>query len=402
MARFEPLQATTYDPGRVVADDVIAPPYDVVSPAERAALARRSPYNAIHVELPADDSGSSVDRYEAAARLWGAWHEEGVVRVDSEAAFYLYRMTFRDQHGELRSTTGVLGALGLDPKHGGDVLPHEETTPKDKYDRLSLLRAARANFSPIWVLSVADGLAKACAEAVLEAGDGWSATDDEGVLHERWRLRGDTEEARRITELIADAPVLVADGHHRYETACTYLEERPGEPGADGVLALAVALTDEQLSVEAIHRVVRGVDPERFRRQLEKWFVVSAGPERSDDLALAMRAEGALGLVTAGGRWLLRPRPELEKAAGDDLDSARAAVALGDLGVSDVGYEHGVRRVSKMVEAQLAEAALLLRPVSVDQIARVAEGGRRMPPKTTFFRPKPRTGMVFRELAARL
>ncbi len=314
MAGFEPFHATTYDPARVVADDVIAPPYDVVSPAERSALARRSPYNAIHVELPSDEPGSSLDRYGQAARLWRRWHEEGVVEVDPVEALYLYRMTFRDVQGEVRSTTGVLGALGLDPDRTGEVLPHEETTPKDKHDRLSLLRAARTNFSPLWVLSVADGLAQACDEAVLGAGEPWSATDDEGVLHERWRLEvgggagsaggsGGRNDARRLAELIAEAPVLVADGHHRYETACTYLEERPGDQGADRVLALAVALSDEQLAVEAIHRVVRGVDPERFPRDLEKWFVVTPAPDRSDDLAAARatRREGEVEQKPAAG-----------------------------------------------------------------------------------------------------
>ena len=179
--------------------------------------------------------------------------------VEEEAGFYVYRMTFQIEDGSSRSTTGVLGALALDPEHRGDVLPHEQTTPKDKHDRLSLLRAARTNFSPIWGLAVGSGLSAACEAAIDTAGAPWAATDSDGVLHERWTVI-DAAATQAISDAVAAGPVLVADGHHRYDTACTYFAEQPGATGAGSVLALVVELVEDQLAVQGIHRLLTGVD----------------------------------------------------------------------------------------------------------------------------------------------
>ncbi|MGH9171719.1 MAG: DUF1015 family protein [Acidimicrobiales bacterium] len=398
MARFEAFRGTSYVPGNAVADDVIAPPYDVVDAAQRARLASLSPYNAIHVELPEPAAG--LDRYESAAALFERWHAESAVAVAREPAFYVYRMTFRDEAGSLRSTTGVLGALYLDPTQSGQVLPHEETTPKDKSDRLSLLRASRTNFSPIWGLSTASGLAGICSEAVattVGGGDVWRATDEDGVVHETWCIT-DSAAVAAITGRVASEPVLLADGHHRYETACAYLAERPESTGTAAVLALVVELVEDQLSVRAIHRLLSGVDPVALPAQLTAYFTVEPGPEDPAQLQASMSSAGALGLVTREATWLLTPTEELLAAAGDDLDSSRLAYALHALGVDDVRYQHGLANVVEAVRSGEAAAAVLLRPVSVAQIANTAHGGRRMPPKSTFFHPKPRTGMVFREL----
>jgi uncharacterized protein (DUF1015 family) len=399
MARFEAFRGTTYRPNKVRPDDVIAPPYDVVNAAERARLAALSPYNAIHVELP--EPAGDLDRYANAAAVFARWHAESAVAVATDPTLYVYRMTFPDEDGSLRSTTGVLGALGLDPTHSGEVLPHEETTTKDKSDRLSLLRAARTNFSPIWGLSTAAGLAEACsaaAGALDEAGTPvWRATDEDGVVHETWAV-SEAEHLAAIADSVASEPVLIADGHHRYETACAYLEEQPESRDATAILAFVVELVTEQLSVRAIHRLLAGVDPVSLPALLTAHFGLEPGPADAAELQAAMVDKGALGLITTTSNWYLTPSEALEEAADDDLDSSRLAYALGDLGIEDVRYQHGVSNVVAAVESGEAAAAVLLRPVSVDQIARTAGGGRRMPPKSTFFHPKPRTGMVFREL----
>lgn len=397
MAGFEGFRGTTYDREMVLADDVIAPPYDVVSPADRSELAARSPYNAIAVELPLPDPPAGLDAYENAASIFERWHREGVVGLEDEAGFYVYRMTFRDENGSTRSTTGVLGALELDPDHSGDVLPHEQTTPKAKHDRLSLLRAARTNFSPIWGLAVGSGLSEACGEAIGVAGQPWSATDSDGVVHERWTVL-DPGAVKAISTVVAAAPVLIADGHHRYETACTYWAEQPEVASAERVLAFVVELVESELAVQAIHRLLGGVDAAALPARFSPHFDVQPGPPDPVALRDAMALEGGLGLITRGGSWLLRPRPELVQAADDDLDSSRLAYALARLGIDDVRYQHGLALARDAVESGEAEAAVLLRPVSISQIARTARGGRLMPPKSTFFHPKPRTGMVFREL----
>jgi len=392
MARFEPFRGTTYDPDRVLAAEVIAPPYDVVGPVERAILAARSPYNAIHVELPVGDGGT--DPYTHAARLFDSWHEEEVVRVGAEPGFYVYRMTFRTEDGTVRSTTGVLGALGIDP---AEVLPHEETTPKEKHDRLSLLRAARTNFSPIWGLSTAAGLAKALESTVGEA-EPFAATDDDGVLHESWPVT-DAGEVDRIGALVGGTPVLIADGHHRYETASTFHEEQPNLVASDSILAFVVELAEDQLAVQAIHRLLRGVNSEEFPSQLEPWFDLEPTPATDPaELSKLMRNGGTLGLMTRAGSWLLRPK---QQPAGE-VDSVLLAAALSGLGVQDVVYQHGLAVTKAALDDGRAEAAVFLRPVPVSRIARTARGDKRMAPKSTFFYPKPRTGMVFRELDPKL
>ncbi|MGD0594983.1 MAG: DUF1015 domain-containing protein [Acidimicrobiales bacterium] len=397
MARFEAFRGTTYDPGKVVADDVIAPPYDVVSPTDRAALAARSPYNAIEIELPVRYPEAGLDPYENAAAMFDHWHREGIVGVEEEAGFYVYRMTYRIEDGSTRRTTGVLGALGLDPEHRGDVLPHEETTPKDKSDRLSLLRATGANVSPIWGLAVGSGLSAACEAAIATAAPPWTATDSDGVVHERWTVT-DPDVVGAISSVVAAAPVLIADGHHRYETACTFFTEQPGDIGADLILALVVELGEDELAVQGIHRLLDGVDAAMLPALFGRHFEVEPGPSEPLELVDTMASAGALGLITPDGSWLMHPRAELLAHVDDDLDSSRLAFVLDDLGIKDVHYQHGALLAQHAVESEEADAAVLLRPVSISQIARTARGGRRMPPKSTFFHPKPRTGMVFREL----
>jgi uncharacterized protein (DUF1015 family) len=400
VAGFEAFRGTSYVAGEVEPDDVIAPPYDVVDAAGRALLAGRSPYNAIHVELPEASDQSS--KYEHGAALFASWHADGVVAVSEEPALYVYRMTFADEDGSPRSSTGVLGALRLDPARAGDVLPHEETTSTDKTDRLSLLRAARTNFSPIWGLSLGQGLSAACvnaATAVESAGhQAWRATDDDGVVHEVWTV---TEHAaiKAIEASVAKAPVLIADGHHRYDTACAYLEEEPSLPAAAAILAFVLELVEEQLSVQAIHRLIAGVDPVALPARLTAYFSLEPGPGNVHELQNTLVPAKALGLVTRSGNWLLKPSEDLEKATPDHLDSSRLAYSLGKLAIDDVSYQHGVDNVARAVESGAAAAGVLLRPVSVGQIPATAHGGRRMPPKSTFFHPKLRTGMVFRELS---
>ncbi|MGO9558039.1 MAG: DUF1015 family protein [Acidimicrobiales bacterium] len=397
MARLAAFRGTTYNIAIVDPGDVVAPPYDVVGPAERAELAARSPYNSILVELPEDPGGG--DKYEHAAELWRAWHEDRAVEIAGDPELYVYRMTFTEEDGSTRTTTGVLGALGLDPDHSGEVLPHEQTISKDKHDRLSLLRAARTNFSPIWGLSLAAGLSELCDAVALKSGESIRAVDDAGTVHECWAT-SDTDLIGQITALIGSKPVLIADGHHRYETACAYFVDDPASPGADAVLALVVELTESELAVQAIHRLVTGVDPERLVSQLEPSFEVTPGPRDPIALRDEMVKVGALGLLTPGGTHLLTPRPSLLHVGDDDLDSTRLERAFKSVPGAQVTYQHGVLKVARFVAEGQAAAAVLLRPVSVQQIEAIAYGGRRMPPKSTFFYPKPRTGVVFRELDA--
>ena len=398
MPRFEPFAGVRYS-DRVELEAVVAPPYDVIGPEERADLVARSPYNCVRIELPADKGGRS--RFEVAAELWRHWQDEGVLATDGSPAFYVTRMSFTDEAGARRATTGVLGALGLTTE--GDVLPHERTTPKPKGERLDLQRATRANLSPIWGLSMAAGLSELIAPGGEPDGPFLGrATDGEGVVHELWGLPPDRVE--KLVGLVGEAPVVLADGHHRLETALNYRQELldAGEvPGpSDLVLALVVELSERELTVQAIHRLVSGL-PEGTDviGPLEQWFDLSPAGPIDGTITARMLEAASLVIVTPDGAWLARPRPATESAAEYPLDSARLDVALASLPAHDLAYQHGVANITAAVASGQAQLGVLLRPATVEIIESMAHQRLRMPPKTTFFYPKPRTGLVFRSLA---
>lgn len=402
MARLDPFVATRYDKTRVEPDAVVAPPYDVVGPALRAELAGRSPYNAIYVDLPAPDEAAGLDAYENAAAIFRAWRDAGVVKDDEQPGFYVYKMTFQDDEGHPRAMTGMLCALGLDLEGAGDVRPHEMTMPKDRQDRLSLLSATRLNTSPIWALSLAKGLTGACRDALESSGEApWRATDDDGVVHELWQV---TDKARieEISSIGSSAQVLLADGHHRYQTACNYArqcrEENGGEPGPyDLVLAFVVELSEEELSIRAIHRLVKDVPAEVLLEAVARWYRIEVAPGDLGEVP-ASGAPGLIAMLDRDGYKLLYPLPALAETAADDLDSSRLQVVLESLPRHEVSYEPGWPEATAAVRDGRATAAFFLRPVPVASIEAVAETGRLMPPKSTYFQPKPRSGMAFRFL----
>ena len=400
MPRFEPFAGLRYSPSHIRSlDDAVCPPYDVISESQRQALEARSPSNVVRLELPHDSSDSPAgagDRYERARMLLDAWRDGGVLHRDPEPAFYGYRMSFQDPTGRQRETVGVIGSLGLE-QPGEGILPHEETTPKAKTDRLDLLRATRANLSPIWGLSPAEGLSDHLASPDHPAE---RAVDDDGVVHEMWPIT-DPHRVEGIRAAVASRPVLIADGHHRFETALNYRKETSAREGSDEdfVMALVVELTEEQLTVQAIHRLLLGL-PEGFDLigALSKWFDLAPAEPVDHAILDHMEESGTLAVLTRDQAWLARPRPEVTEAATHDLDSSRLDVALADLPIHEVAYQHGWDNCAAAVATGQASAAVLLRPASVAQIGDISRGGIRMPPKTTFFWPKPRTGMVIREL----
>lgn len=389
MPRFEPFPAVRYANAAEDASSVVAPPYDVIGPDERAALEARSPHNAVRLELPSDG-------HEGAAQRFQDWLADGTLLRDEAPAFYVYRMTAPSG----QATTGALGALQLEAP-GQGILPHEHTTTKDKADRLGILRATGVNLSPIWGLSASGGrLARAVRPDGLEQLA--RATDDEGVVHELWRL-DDPERMSEVTAAVAAQPVLIADGHHRFEVGNAYRDEAGALPGAEALLAFVVELAEEELAVHPIHRVLSDAPPSvALPADLTPWFQITpAAVDDPEQLPEAMAEAGALGLILPDGLWLARPRSNLQWPA-DNLDSSRLDIALRALDAQGkqmtVRFQHGAGIVAAAVRKGEAEAAVLLRPATVAQIAATGAGGQRMPPKTTFFWPKLRTGLVFRDL----
>lgn len=390
--RLEPFTGLRYDLS-VSLDDVIAPPYDVVGPQERAKLASRHRANSIHVELPVEDTLPGSDKYQAAARLLRSWAEEGLVRRDEVPSMYSYRMT--EPGGS--TTTGVIGALACEPR-GGDIRPHELTISKDMSDRLELLRACRANLSPIWGLSLTEGLSKTYEPLGPPER---TATDDNGIVHQLWVV-DDPAAIESVSQGVAQSPVVIADGHHRYETAVAYqAERRAARHGASGdydlVMALVVELAEDQLSVGAVHRVLNRVPGSvELPEVMGRWFDCRRVGDLAEDLADELVRSETIALITRGGVWGLTPRSEARRAAGSDLDSSLVALALDEVAGVVTTYAHDWRYAVRALTGGDADAALLLRPVTVAQISDWAHARKRMPPKSTYFHPKPRTGMVFR------
>jgi uncharacterized protein (DUF1015 family) len=398
MPRFEAFRGLRYEPSVAPIGQVMAPPYDVITSVERNHLAARHAANSVYVELPEADLQGGRDRYAVATDFFTRWQAEGILVADAAPCLYPYRMT--DKSG--RTSTGVMGALGLAPPgQESDILPHEQTLPKPKSDRLDLLRATRANLSPIWGLSMTPGLTAnfdpTDDEPVVDA------YDDDGVRHELWVL-SDLDTIGAVSEAIASSPVVVADGHHRYETARTYQSEcranNGDQPGPhDLILALIVELAEDQLTVGAIHRTVSGL-PDGFdlvKAFSERFDLVRAGA--ADDRTLgALASSNSLAMVSEGQAYMLLPHAETYDEAGNDLDSSLIAAALSHLPEHEVMHRHSVAEATEAIADGTAQAAFLLRPVTVAQIEEWARERKRMPPKTTYFSPKPRTGMVFRSL----
>jgi uncharacterized protein (DUF1015 family) len=397
--RFLPFPGIRYRARDITA--VSAPPYDVIEPEARAALEARDPHNAVRLILP--------DSYEAAATALTQWRADGVLVTDDSPMFSVYRMDFTGDDGIPQRTTGVLGALALDDD-GSGVMPHERTLPKAKTDRLELLRATRANLDPIWGLSLAGGLSSHLDPGGAEPDA--TAVDEEGFHHSLWKI-DDPERIAVISAAVGSELVVLADGHHRFETANNYRRERRAagidDPGDDAIMTLIVELAPNQLCVRAIHRLLTGVTDVNLRDALGgPFFVHAAGPKTPEGVAaleVAMRDGGGLGLVDHEGLALLMPTAELELALTElpvELrDVASAAFDVGVLpavpGVS-LAYRNDAQTVAAAVAKGDADAAVLLRPVSVETIRAAAAADLRMPEKTTFFAPKPRTGMVFRAL----
>jgi len=418
---FLPFRGLRYRPldGLTDLSAVVAPPYDVIHDDERDVLEQRDPHNAVRLILPRSpgprspgprspgpDVHADQDEYAAAAALLERWRTHDVLATDDQPAFYGYRMEFTDADGRHRVTHGVVGALGLPPDGPGtgDILPHERTIPRHRTDRLSLLRATRANLDPIWGLSGASGLAAIVGDPDH---DERTAVDPDGVRHAAWPI---TDPARvdAIRDAVGSGPLVLADGHHRFETACAYREERPvDDPGADAIMALVVELADDELWVAPIHRLAREPVP---RAHLEPVFTItSAGENTADEITAlerAMAERGALGLVDGDGLALLTPRAdvvapllEVEPLEARGADAAVFEVAvMPRLDGAPLEFRSDAHAVADIVRRGDASAAFLLRPVSVAEIRAASYAGVRMPQKTTFFAPKPRTGLVFRSL----
>lgn len=393
MPIFEPFRGVRYsEPTDVGLVRLTSPPYDVFDAEERGRFARET-RNIVHVDYPLESEGPG--RYEAAARTLEDWIAAGVLVRDATPTLSIYRMEFIDASGRRRTTVGVIGALEVVDEGGRGVLPHEQTTPKAKSDRLDLMRATRANLSPVWGLSLTPGLSALLTEPGDETG---RLVDEDGVLHVIERV-DDADRIASISAAVSSSAVLIADGHHRYAVSRTYRDEvraQGGPLGAETTMTLVQELVEEQLAVAAIHRLydVPGAD---LVAALSHHYDATPADRLDDDVLSEMDSRRALAVLDRGDRvtWLT------EKAGVFDgvraIDSLRLETALHPHGITP-RYQHGFDSVRAALARGEAASAILIRPVSLAEIDMTARTGTLMPPKSTFFTPKPRTGLVLRLL----
>ncbi|HLK10854.1 MAG TPA: DUF1015 domain-containing protein [Candidatus Binatia bacterium] len=398
MAEVRPFPAVRYDPARVGdLRDVIAPPYDVISPAEQEALYARSPWNVVRLIL-----GREPDRAAEASRTLRAWMDARVLRRDAAPALYRYAQTYVTSDGVRRCRDGVLCRLRLEPFSRGVVRPHERTFPGPKADRLAVLRATGAHLSPIFGLygrpgeRVADVLGAAAA-GVPEV----EISDDAGHGHRLWRVT-DAAAIARFAAALAGDTILIADGHHRYETALAYRDEQRGAGATAYVLAFLANMEEEGLVILPTHRLVRGplrLDAGALEARLRACGRVEPLP------AGAARPAGAIDVVLPERRLRVHPGEAARAALGGlpaavralDVAVLHGAILEPLLGVapSDLAFTHDDAEAVAAVETGRAAAAFLLNPPSMAAVRAVCLAGELMPEKSTYFYPKLASGLVF-------
>jgi uncharacterized protein (DUF1015 family) len=413
MADVQPLRALHYDLAKVGSlTDVAAPPYDVIDPEQRERLAAQSPYNVVRIDLPEGE-----DPYAEAARTLDRWRQEGAVVRDDEPALWTLTQDYTAPDGRILTRHGVFARVRVEDYGPGRIRPHERTHPGPKEDRLRLTRATKANLSPIF--SLYDDPSGATAAVLAAAQPFGELTDADGTVNRLGRVT-DPAAIEAFQTALRPAELLIADGHHRYETARVYAEEVGGQGEHRYVLMCLVALQDEGLTIFPTHRLIRDTTPrtqEALGSTLRERFEVQ---EIDHTQLRPPDGEGPLTMGYIDSFFKRAFRLTLKDQASADaalqgmpkayrhLDTAvlEALVLKGPLGLSEddiahlrgLGYSRTDDEALALVLSGRYDAAFFLRATPVQQVRDIASAGVNMPPKSTYFFPKVPTGLLFNPL----
>ena len=419
MADVQPLTTLRYELAAVGSlDAVAAPPYDVIDAPLRAELAAKSPFNVVEVDLPEANGG---DPYLHAQTTMEAWLQEGIVKREREPAMWAMTQDYTGPDGTDYTRHGFFCRVRVEDYGPGRIRPHERTQPGPKEDRLRLTRATRANLSPIFSLFPDPEQEAWRAFEPTTAQDPYdTVTDADGTVNRLWRV-ADPGVIEQVQHVLADRELLIADGHHRYETARVYRQEIGGEGPHDYVLMFLCSLQDSGLTIFPTHRLLKGLDDDKrqaLRAAIERHFdVEEIGADDLEPLA----GEGdtvEFGYLDAFHkrplRLTLKDQAAADEALPDRSDAYRrldtavleALILKGALGMSEddvankrgLAYSKDTADARDAVEQGRADAAFFMRATPVEQVQEVAEAGESMPPKSTFFYPKIPTGLVFNPL----
>jgi uncharacterized protein (DUF1015 family) len=420
MADIQPLRALRYDLTAVGSlDAVAAPPYDVIDGPMRAELAAKSPFNVVEIDLP--DPGDGGDPYAHAEHLFEAWQQQGVVVREREPSLWVLTQDYTGPDGNTYTRHGFFARVRVTDYGPGLIRPHERTHPGPKEDRLRLTRATRANLSPIFSLfSDPDGDAWGALDATTRTEPFGTVTDADGSVNKLWRVT-DPDTIASVQKTLSDKELLIADGHHRYETARVYAQEIGGEGEHNYVLMFLCSLQDSGLTIFPTHRLLTDVksQAEELGAAIKESFDIE---ELDDQRKLEPTAADGDGVVLGymdshfkrPFRLKLKDPAIAERALPDKpgpyprLDTAvlEALILKGTLGMTDddIDHKHGLDYSKDLddaldaVNSGRADAAFYMRGTPVEQVQEVAETGVSMPPKSTYFSPKIPTGLLFNAL----
>jgi uncharacterized protein (DUF1015 family) len=373
VARVKPFRAVRYDERKAgPLGPLLSLPYDVIGPEQRERYLESSPYNVVRLILP--------DSAEEAARLFAEWRREGILTEEEQEAVWWLRQDYKGPDGVSRTRQGAVVSLGLEPYSSGIVRPHERTHAGPKATQLDLVRATQAQLSPIMLLYDDPAAGARHALEPMAEGEPLLSAQDEPSTNRLWRIT-DPEAIAAVQSAFADQRLVIADGHHRYETALNYHAEQ-GTEQSGWTMAVLVNTHGEGLTIFPTHRVV-GRAPE-----LDNAFRVTPVGAVSEALAVLDRVDHdhpAFVLYRGGDAALV-------EAPGErTLDAA----ALERLGLEEVTYTPRAEEAVALVDSGRAEAAFLLRPPTVEQVDEVAKAGETMPQKSTYFYPKLFSGLLF-------
>ena len=424
---FRPIRAVRYAPEAGELSDLICPPYDVISEEQEHALLARSPYNMVRMELAELEGPPPPDRYDGAAEVYARLRHDGVLKRDAEPGYYLLRQRFARGSATVERY-GLLGALrGEEP--GTGVLPHEDTAAGPKEDRLALMQATQANFSPLLMLyrDPSGAVAKVIGSTASRAADG-EFTADDGQEIALWRI-ADPAQVSAIEAALSDQPAYIADGHHRYETSLVYRDAAGGsdDDAACFVLTCMIDFEDPGLLIAPYYRVVHSASPEQLQqlRDLLAKLFVSRSPGAKMGQANALHAvvatvgqsQVALGVVQQGSDpSLLTPAndivPEPDPTDPPDLQvrSVEAFVlqemlfrpVFGDAFPQHVAYVHEGGEAMDMVQRGDGQIAFFIKGVPAPTFEAVVGAGIRLPRKSTYFAPKLPSGLVINPLDGKI
>lgn len=422
MANIIPFTGIRYNQSKVELERVIAPPYDVISPEQQNAYYKKSPYNVIRLIL-----GREEDRYASAAQHLKKWLEEKILERDDAPALYMLAQIFTDAQGNSITRKGFIGACELVELDKGVVLPHEKTLSKPKADRLNLMKATQANFSQIFGLygdpdrridDITNNIGQQAPIIDL---------DFEGVNNKVWRIDR-REDVEFISTVMQDKQILIADGHHRYETALAYRElrkkENPDHTGKEPynyVMMFCTNMYDPGLVIYPTHRVLHSLqnyDGNILLNELKKYYTVEPLDSAAELLKkLAAIKRYAFGYVYPGSYNLvyLKQPEKAQELLPDEIPSEVKALDVALLHSHIIGkilnisveaqeqklyldYVKDFDETVMAVESGKVQAAFIMNPTPIDQVRSVAEAGHTMPQKSTYFYPKLVSGFVMNPL----